>query len=226
MTTLAARLTKIEALEKQLPRKAAPIIQPETGMYFVDWYVIGAMQRTMAQSRGFRAMIETRNFPSAAVLLRTQIDTAMRINGLRYLDRPEEQFTEVYQGKKTFRQLDSWETTDNDRPKKMQDVFLRAKLVEEAPWTDPLYEQTSDFVHLSFRPLFSSVCHLDDDTRTIFFAITGEDQTTDDSDYFEICDAFFEVTKLTCTFILAILTGRHSNAAAIDEQQTLTNSAN
>ena len=209
---LADRLSKISALEKELlPRKAAPIIQPGTGMYFVDWYVMGAAQRTMAQSRGFRTMIETRNFPGAAILLRTQIDTAMRINGLRYLDRPEEQLSEVFQGEKTFRQLDSWETTDKDRPKKMQDVFLRAKLVEEAPWIDPLYEQTSDFVHLSFRPLFSSICHLDDDARTIFFAITGEDQTTDESDYFEICDAFFDVTKLTGAFILAILMGRHGS---------------
>ncbi|MFP1646185.1 hypothetical protein [Pontitalea aquivivens] len=212
MASLADRLTKIEALEAELPRKAAPIIQPGTGMFFVDWYVMGAAQRTMAQSRGFRTMIETRNFPGAAILLRTQIDTAMRINGLRYLDRPEEQLSEVFQGEKTFRQLDSWEKTDKERPKKMQDVFLRAKLVEEAPWIDPVYEKTSDFVHLSFRPLFSSIYHLDDDTRTISFAINGEDQTTDESDYFEICDAFFDVTKLTGTFILAILMGRHQGA--------------
>lgn len=45
--TLADRLAKIRALEKELPRKAAPIIQPGTGMFFVDWYVMGAAQRTM-----------------------------------------------------------------------------------------------------------------------------------------------------------------------------------
>ena len=57
MITLADRLSKIRALEKELPRKAAPIIKPGTGMYFVDWYVMGATQRTMAQSRGFRTAI-------------------------------------------------------------------------------------------------------------------------------------------------------------------------
>ena len=92
----------------------------------------------------------------------------------------------------------------------MQDVFLRAKLVEEAPWIDPVYEKTSDFVHLSFRPLLSSINQLDE-TGAISFAITGEDQTTNESDYFEVCDAFFDVTKLTGTFILAILTGRHGS---------------
>jgi hypothetical protein len=104
---------------------------------------------------------------------------------------------------------DRVEPMPNFRGMRMQDVFLRAKLVEEAPWIDPVYEKTSDFVHLSFRPLLSSIYQLDDDTRTISFAINGEDQTTDESDYFEICDAFFDVTKLTGTFILAILMGRH-----------------
>ena len=181
-------------------------------MFFVDWYVMGATQRTMAQSRGFRTMIETRNFPGAAILLRTQIDTAMRINGLRYLDRPEEQLSEVYRGEKTFRQLNSWEKNNKDRPNKMHDIFLRAKLVEEAARIDPVYKETSDFVHLSFRPLFSSVAHLDDDSGRISFAITGEDQATDESNYFEICDAFFDATKLAGTFILAILMGRHGGS--------------
>jgi hypothetical protein len=212
LTTLADRLTKIRALEGELPRKAAPIIKPGTGMFFVDWYVMGATQRTMAQSRAFRTMIETRNFPAAAILLRTQIDTAMRINGLRYSDRPEDQLREVFQGAKNFRQLDSWETTEKDRAQKMHDSFLREKLVKEAPWIDRVYKKTSDFVHLSFQPLFSSVDHLDDDSGMISFATTGEDQTTDESDYFEICDAFFDVTKLAGTFILAILMGRHGGS--------------
>ena len=91
----------------------------------------------------------------------------------------------------------------------MQDVFLRAKLVEEAPWIDPVYEKTSDFVHLSFLPLMSSITHLDDATRQIEFAITGEDQMRDESAYYEICDAFTDVTKLIQDLILFILIDRH-----------------
>lgn len=78
MASLADRFAKISGLEKELPQKAAPIIRPGTGIYFVDWYVMGATQRTMAQSCGFRTMIETRDFPGAAILLRTKIDTATR----------------------------------------------------------------------------------------------------------------------------------------------------
>ena len=97
MSDLSARLSKLVKLEKELTRKAAQIIQPGAPMYVVDWFVMGAAQRTLAQSRGFRSMMETKNFPSAAILLRTQIDTAMRINGLRYLDKPEHQLREVFE---------------------------------------------------------------------------------------------------------------------------------
>ena len=217
--TLNDRLAMLRSLENELLRKAGPILKPGTGMYFVDWYVMGAAQRTMAQSRGFRTMIQTKNFSGAAILLRTQIDTAMRINGLRYLDRPEEQLREVFKKEKIFRQLDSWEKTKNNRPQKMRDRFLREKLAEEASWIDRVYEETSDFIHLSFRSLFSSICHLDDASQTICFAITGEDQADDESDYFEVIDAFQDVTKLSVAFILAIIIGRHGSVGSDEQPQ-------
>ncbi|PXW66436.1 hypothetical protein C7964_10978 [Loktanella sp. PT4BL] len=216
MADLSARLSKLVKLEKELTRKAAHIIQPNAPMYIVDWFVMGAAQRTLAQSRGFRSMIETSNFPSAAILLRTQIDTAMRINGLRYLDEPEDQLLEVFEGKKTFRNLFSWQKTEKDKPIAMHDKKLREWLQEDEPWIERIYEKTSDFVHLSFRPLFASIQHLDDNERVAYFAITGEDNAKDETNYYEICDAFFDVSKLTCTSILAALLARHAPDTAGD----------
>ena len=215
MTDLFSRLTKLRKLETELTRKAAPIIQPGTPLHIVDWFVMGAAQRTLAQSRGFRSMTETRNFASSAILLRTQIDTAMRINGLRYLDNPEEQLLEVFKGKKSYRELTSWQKTERNKPIRMQDKNLREWLQKEEPWIEKIYEETSDFVHLSFRPLFASIENLDDDDNwgKVDFAITGEDNTKGEDDYYEICDAFFDVSKLTCTYILAVLIARHAPAS-------------
>lgn len=210
MTDLSARLSKLVELEKELSRKAAQILQPGGAMYVVDWFVMGAAQRTFAQSRGFRSMIETRNFPSAAILLRTQIDTAMRINGLRYLDNPEDQLFEVLKGEKSFRNLASWQKTEKGKSILMQDWRLRDWLQEDEPWIGKIYEETSDFVHLSFRPLFASIQNLDEDEGRVDFAITGEDNVKDETEYYEICDAFFEVSKLTCTIILAALLAWHA----------------
>ncbi len=210
MTDLLTRLSHIQKLEKELTSKAAPIVQPGTAMYFVDLFAFGAANRTLAQSRGFRSMIESKNFPSAAILLRTQIDTLMRVNGLRYLDTPEAQLSEVFEGKKTFRELVSWQKTENGKAIRMQDKFLRERLQEDVTWIGSIYEETSDFVHLSFRHLFSSIQSTDDQEGIVNFAITGEDNAKDGSAYHEICDAFFQVSKLTCTNILGLLIARHA----------------
>ena len=207
---LADRLTEIEALEKDMLREIDRTIKNGTDLFLMDFYIMSAVQRTLSQSKGFRTMIEVRNFTVAAILVRTQIDTAMRINGLRYLDRPTEQLMEVLRGTKTFRNLESLEKTDKNKAVKMQDAFLLAKIIEEAPWIDSVYKNTSDFVHLSFRHLYSSITHIDD-SGTISAAINGEDQAATESNYIELCAAFLEATKLISVLIPAILLGLHGS---------------
>ena len=79
-------------------------------------------------------MIETKNFPCAAILLRTQLDTAMRIYGLRFLPDPENQLAKHMSGECKFSQLISSEFTEKGKPKRLLDTFLRQKLGEEVPW--------------------------------------------------------------------------------------------
>ena len=208
--TLVDWLTEIEALEKDLPRKVTRAIERRTDLFLVDLYLMSALKRTMSQSLGFRTMIEARNFHVAAILVRTQIDTVLRINGLRYLDRPTEQLTEVLKGTKTFRNLESWEKTGKNKAEKMRDVFLLAKIIEEAPWIDSVYKRSSDFVHLSFNNLYSSITDMDDSGR-MSVAISGKDYTAKESDYFEICEAFLKVTKLISAFIPAMLLELHGS---------------
>lgn len=210
MIDLFARLSNIQKLEKELVKRAASIIQADTPMYYVDLFILGAVNRTLAQSRGFRTLIETKNFPSAAILLRTQIDTAMRVNGLLFLDTPEAQLHEMFKGNKTFRSLVSSQKTTKGKDILMKDVFLRKKLEEDEPWIGKVYEKTSDFVHLSFRPLVSSIQSLDDEYGTVELSISGEDNTKDESEYYEICDAFSHVSKLVCTSVLDVLTALHT----------------
>ena len=204
---LTKRLERIEKLEAELTSKAAPLLSTGTGIGVVDLYVMGAANRTLAQSRGFRAMIESKNFPCAAILLRTQIDTAMRVNGIRYLSDPEAQLRTVLSDEKMFRQLVS---SDG---KKMTDVFLRERLQEENHWVGSVYHETSDFVHLSFRHLWTSANSLDDDTQTVKFVISGEDAEQDEAAYYDACDAFFQASKLTSLTVLGIFQARNASAA-------------
>lgn len=209
---LVERLARIEKLEGELTSKAMPLLQPNAAIGTVDLYVMGAANRTLAQSRGFREMIQSRNFPCAAILLRTQIDTAMRINGIRFLTDPEAQLRTVLSGDKTFRQLASPDG------KKMTDAFLRERLQEENDWIGSIYHETSDFVHLSFRHLWTSAASIDDESQTVNFAISGEDARQDEEAYYEACDAFFQVSKLTCLTILGIFHARHAPPTSISEK--------
>lgn len=204
-------------LERELTAKAATILQPDAPIYYLDLFAIGAANRTLAQSRGFRAMIESGNFPSAAVLLRTQIDTVMRVNGIKYLDNPEDQLSRVFKGTSTFRQLVSCQKTRKGKPIRMQDSFLLEKLQEDEPWIEEIYRQTSDFVHLSFRHLYSSIKNIEDEGQIFHLEVSGEDNAKDETAYYEICDAFFSVSKLTCTGLLALLTALHAAESSHDD---------
>jgi hypothetical protein len=66
-----------------------------------------------------------------------------------------------------------------------------------------VYTETSDFVHLSFRHLWTAITQTNDDTRTVHFALSGVDAKRDESDYFEVCEAFCEVSNIIYMILLA-----------------------
>ncbi|WP_374618605.1 hypothetical protein [Devosia sp.] len=206
--SLQQRLAAIEKLEAELVEKAHAIL-PKGAINIVDFFILGATQRTLSQSTAFRTLIAARNFPSATVLLRTQIDTAMRINGLRMMANLETDVQRIFKGERTFDRLMSTPAAGGGKPERLTDAFLKKKLAEEHPWIEPLYEQTSDFVHLSFRHLFTAITETDAATQIATMAISGTDPKQDESVYYEVCDAFFRVSRLTSMTILGVLMARH-----------------
>jgi len=206
--TLTQRLSAIEKLETELIEKAHAIL-PKGAVNIVDFFILGATQRTLSQSTAFRTLIKARNFPSATVLLRTQIDTAMRINGLRMMSSIDEDVQRIFKGERTFDRLMSSADAGGGKPVRVTDAILKKKLAEDHPWIEPLYSQTSDFVHLSFRHLFTAITDTDAATQMATLAISGTDPKQDESVYYEVCDAFFRVSRLTSMTILAVLMARH-----------------
>lgn len=197
--SLEARLSRIEKVEGELLRKGASLMKSGTSVSVMSLYALGAINRTMSQSKGFRALILARNFPCATILLRTQIDTAMRINGLRFLPDPHQGVRDILEGKIILRQMKSI------TGEKMTDAFLKSKLAEDHPWITKVYEETSDFVHLSFRHLWPSIRSSNDNERTVMFEISGEDASRSDTDYYEVCETFFEISRLTSVLILGLM---------------------
>ncbi len=204
---LSQRLARLQKLEAELIRKGAGFLQQHAGLTQCDFFVLGAMRRTLAQSTGFRALIEMKNFPCAAGILRMQIDSAMRINALTIVDDREATAKAILDGTPMNRLKTSGGV-------QMSDAHLRDRLAEKYAWVIPVYQQTSDFIHLSGRHFYSMVERTDDATRMVYFSITGEDPTRPEDAYYEIVDTFFEATKLVATLILAYLMARGMAASA------------
>ncbi len=164
-------------------------------------FVIGALKRTLAQSQGFRDLIGAKNFPCAAAILRMQIDIAMRINTL-LLFKERDACCQAILGGKRFN------TLKDSVGNKLTDNYLRRKLAEKHPWVSQIYEETSDFVHLSGRHFYSSIESTDDTTRVVKFAISGIDPPRPETDYFEVVDAFFEITGIVGVRVLGYFTAQ------------------
>ncbi len=200
------KLSKIEEQENDLLENGQRVSNHGLSMPAPTLlYVLAAAKRTASQSRGFRELIEARNITPAAILLRAQLDTAIRINGLQYLDDREAQLSKFLQGSMKFNELVSSEKTKKGKPQKMQDWYLRNKLNERYPWVNEVYEKASGFAHLSFQHLFPGVLSTDDEKGKITFSITGMDQFNDETEYCAICDAFLVVNKTTNLMIVGFL---------------------
>lgn len=206
--TLDEVLSDIASLESELQTQVATML-PDRPFYFVDLFLVGAAKRTLAQSKGFRTLIEHRNFPSATVLLRTQIDTAMRINGLSLMDDIPGNLERLAKGEARYDQLCSGEPKDSGKKERLTDAYLKRKLAERKPWIDRVYNGASDFVHLSFRHLFSAVHSSDDDSKTVTFLIGPDDPERPEVDYLEVSRAFYEASKMTAEILLGCLMWLH-----------------
>ena len=199
---LADRLKRIEQIENELIRKCAGVMGQGTNLSHADFFVVGAVRRTLAQARGFRDLIGARNFPCAAAILRLQMDTAMRVNALALVGDPDAACKAVLDGEQFNRLTDG-------SGRKMSDAYLRGRLAEGHPWINPVYERTSDFVHLSGRHFEVSIARTDDASRLAQFQISGHDPERPDEAYFEVVDTFFETTRLAGMLMLGFLMARH-----------------
>ncbi len=108
---LADRLKRIEQLEDELIRKGAGIVGAGADLSHADYFIFGALRRTLAQARGFRDLINARNFPCAAAILRLQLDTAMRVNALSIVDDVDAECKSVLDGEQFNRLKDRMGTS-------------------------------------------------------------------------------------------------------------------
>lgn len=115
----------------------------------IDWLAISAIKKTLNNSQGFEALIQSWNMQSARSLLKDQIDVFVRFSAIWLVENPKNFAAEVIEGK-------SIEHMSCKAGAKMTDNYLVSLLTFEHPWLSDVHQSLSNFVHHSEKNYFSN----------------------------------------------------------------------
>jgi hypothetical protein len=194
---LARRLGELKALEDSLLDLALSCMKAYGGaLYPMDLLANGASNRTLAQSTGFRRMIEDRNMVCAGSLLRLQIDTALRFYAAFIVADPHAFAHEVLKGTR----VDKLKDRDG---KLLRDAYLVERLAEAEglEWLARVYRETSGYIHLSSKHLFCSFTGVDAAARTMEMQVGASHNHLPEAIYVEAVDAFLATTNLYMKYL-------------------------
>jgi hypothetical protein len=194
---------RIHVLEHGLREKCAELMKPGTNAYMTDLFVLGGVKRTLAVSAGFCEMMRTKNFTCAAALLRMQIDTAGRLYALSYVPDSDKIVRNIADGERFNKQKD-------EKNNYLKDFYIIERLDEIFPWVKNVYEESSDFIHLSGRHMYSTVSGIDNETKSVNFDISATDLPKNKDEYSEVLEAFFETTEIILLLIQSYVSSRVS----------------
>jgi hypothetical protein len=113
-------------------------------LYPLDLITLLVAKRTVSTISAFTSLIEQHNMVCVRTLLRTQLDSMMRLYAFSLVANPHDMAVKVLGGTH-IRKI-------KDRVgHQMTDAYLVSKLSKDIEWLPRVYERTSGFVHLSDR---------------------------------------------------------------------------
>jgi hypothetical protein len=160
-------------------------------LYPVDMLMSASINRSMALSRGFADLLESRNYISAVPLLRMQLDSALRTSAILLAENPHDLAIDVLKGA----QMNQLKGRGNV---KLSDKYLADNLTKKYPWVALVYQRSSGFVHLS--QVHFSMKTAEDGSYEIGVSHTPEFA---EELYLEIAEAYLACWNLLIEFINA-----------------------
>lgn len=153
--------------EKKFQKLAASMITSGKGVYTLDYYISGILNRSLSLMYGFETLIGSANFLSAAHLVRPHLDNYLRLSAAWLVDDPHTFATNVWKGG-VIRKM-----KDKDG-KLMMDAYLKDKATEDYPWIANVYDATSGFIHFGEKHIWNATTLKTDqeDSLTTFIGKT------------------------------------------------------
>jgi len=159
-------LAKLQLFDKKNQMVAACMIKSGKGLYALDYYILGILNRSSSLIFGFETLIKSSNFVSAAHLIRPHLDNYLRLLAAWLVEEPHVFAKNVWAGA-SIRNI-------KDRSgKKMTDAYLKEKASEELHWIENVYNETSGFVHFSNKHILNATT-LSSETENTFRTFIGK----------------------------------------------------
>ncbi len=155
-------------------------------LFSLDFLAVAAINRSLSNCTAFTQLVRAQNYLAAASLVRLQLDTFLRFFASCLANDPHEFATSVLGGTEV-RNL-------KDRSgKPMTDRHLVDSVASEFPWVPNVYKQTSGFIHLSDKHIFSTIQSVQDD-GTLSMHIGSDPSRFPEALWIEMTDGFIAAT--------------------------------
>lgn len=193
---LPEHTAKVKELLAQLRNDRAAMLDyyqsghanPDGKLYAMDLYILGIVKRTLSNIKAMGLLVESWNLLAARTMLRTHIDTAIRLHAAWIVNDPNEFALNVLNGK----QIDQL----NDRNgKQMKDKHLISVLEGEYNWLRTVYNNLSGYIHFSDSHISSSIQNLEDNGK-FSIRLSEYDFEYPESSWVEVLECFNELTGM------------------------------
>ncbi len=171
------------------------LLKPGGGAgYLLDFLAVAAINRSANLHHGFTKLIESKNFLSAAVLLRAQLDNCLRFYAAFLVPNPHEFALAIFGGKQV-RKLKSRDGA------LMTDAYLVKQLSKHHSWISHVYTHASGYVHLSEKHFYDAIKKKDGVENVLSLKIGPGSEHIPDGTYAEVINTFSEATKIFLSLI-------------------------
>lgn len=185
--TVAQSLNRLANFERRIIQIANAMISSGDGMYPLDYFISGILNRSLSLIYGFQTLVESNNYQAAAHLIRPHIDNFLRLYASYLVDSPHEFGIEIWKGTAINKIKDR-------SGQFMKDFYLKNKAAEEYPWMKDVYEETSGFIHFSNKHI-SNATMVSDDKGSLNTFVGKTDYDISDSSKLEGISCMIEITN-------------------------------
>ncbi|MCG9900818.1 MAG: hypothetical protein MH132_12505 [Hydrotalea sp.] len=185
---IIVRLDHLESFEEAFKDLSKQMTEPGQDLFPLDMLAIGVINRSLSLLTGFATLIRDNNYIAAAHLTRPHLDNFLRFYASWLVDKPHDFAMDVMNGVR----IDKLKDRDG---KLLRDSHLVEVASKEYPWIQNVYKETSGFIHLSKKHIFTSTAIKEKKERTVEIRIGKKDKYITEESKVEAIECMIEITN-------------------------------